>query len=63
VMQGFTSQFGDKLVANPGGVGFQLVSVPEPTSGTVIAVTGVLALRRRRRDNKRPLLPSLCRPM
>ncbi|HUB28034.1 MAG TPA: hypothetical protein VL992_21590 [Tepidisphaeraceae bacterium] len=46
-LDSFAAQFGDTLVANPDGVGFQVVAVPEPASMCGIAC-GFLLLRRRR---------------
>jgi len=52
-LSGFAAENGEKLVANPSGVGFSLVSVPEPASVGLIAAAGIglLARRRRRQDN------------
>ncbi|HUB26043.1 MAG TPA: PEP-CTERM sorting domain-containing protein, partial [Tepidisphaeraceae bacterium] len=48
-LNSFAAQFGDTLVANPGG-GFSVVAVPEPAAvGLVMASLGLLARRRRRR--------------
>ena len=49
----FASQFGDTLVGNPDGVGFQLVSVPEPASAAIlVGAVGALLFRR---SNQRKL--------
>jgi fibronectin-binding autotransporter adhesin len=49
-LNGFASQFGEKLIANPDGVGFSLVSVPEPATIGIFAAAGIgLIVRRRRR--------------
>jgi len=45
----FANEFGDSFVANPDGVGFSLVSVPEPASAGLLALAGLSALKRRRR--------------
>jgi hypothetical protein len=50
-LNGFASQFGDRLVPNPDGVGFQLVSVPEPASIGLLAIIGYGILGRRRKMN------------
>jgi autotransporter-associated beta strand protein len=47
-MNSFAAQFGDELVANPGG-GFSVVSVPEPASLSILSLAGVTLLRRSRR--------------
>ena len=46
-LNSFAAGFGEELVANPSGVGFSLVSVPEPTSACLLAMSGTLLLRRR----------------
>jgi hypothetical protein len=51
-MQQFASQFGDALVPNADGVGFQLVSVPEPAMATTLAAIGAASLARRRRRRR-----------
>jgi hypothetical protein len=48
-LNGFAAQFGDTLVANAGGAGFQVVSVPEPVAGGLIVLGLGLAARRKRR--------------
>jgi autotransporter-associated beta strand protein len=50
-MNSFAAQFGESLVPNSDGVGFQVVSVPEPASVGLLAMTamGVFSRRRRRR--------------
>jgi hypothetical protein len=48
-MESFTAQFGDELVPNADGVGFQVVAVPEPASLGLLALAGVGILSRRRR--------------
>jgi autotransporter-associated beta strand protein len=50
-LNGFASGFGDRLVANPNGIGFSLVSVPEPAATGLIALPAFGVLRRRRRTN------------
>jgi hypothetical protein len=50
-MESFAGQFGDELVANPDGVGFQVVALPEPTSLGLLTLSGVGILARRRRRN------------
>jgi len=47
-LNGFASQFGEQLIANPEGSGFSLSSVPEPTATGLLALIGALTLRRRR---------------
>jgi len=49
-LESFASAFGDRLVPNSDGIGFTLVSVPEPaTAGLLAAVAmGMMARRRRR---------------
>jgi autotransporter-associated beta strand protein len=54
-LNSFAGQFGDALVANTGGVGFSLVSVPEPASIGVVAMAG-FGLLARRRDRRRARL-------
>jgi PEP-CTERM motif len=51
-LNNFAESVGDQLVANPGRVGFQLISVPEPASAGVLAVAalGILGRRRRKRN-------------
>jgi len=51
-LNGFAAQFGDGLVVNPDGVGFSLVSVPEPASVGLIATIGMGLLARRRRNRR-----------
>jgi T5SS/PEP-CTERM-associated repeat protein len=48
-MNDFAEQFGEQWSANPDGVGFALISVPEPSSALLLAAGVVLAARRRRR--------------
>jgi len=48
----FAAGFGDKLVANPDGVGFSLVSVPEPASAGLLAAAGLGLLSRRKRRSR-----------
>jgi autotransporter-associated beta strand protein len=48
-LNNFAAQFGDALVANPGG-GFSLVSVPEPASIGLLAIVGIGLLARRRKS-------------
>jgi fibronectin-binding autotransporter adhesin len=48
-LNSFAAQFGDGMVANPDGVGFSLVSVPEPASAGLLALAGLASLKRRRR--------------
>jgi hypothetical protein len=52
-LDGFAAQFGDSLVANPDGVGFRLVSVPEPTASLALAWMSFGFLNRRQRKRKR----------
>jgi hypothetical protein len=47
-MDGFAAQFGDTLVPNADGVGFAVVSVPEPVSAGLLALGGLSLLGRRR---------------
>ena len=51
----FAAEFGESLMANPNGVGFQLVSVPEPASLGLLAASGIGLLARRRRGSPRKL--------
>jgi hypothetical protein len=48
-MESFAGQFGNELVANPDGVGFQVVAVPEPASVALLTMIGLGVLARRRR--------------
>jgi hypothetical protein len=49
-LNGFAAQFGDTLVSNADGVGFQVVAVPEPASIGIAALAGVgLVARGRKR--------------
>jgi autotransporter-associated beta strand protein len=48
-MNNFAAEFGDRLVANADGVGFQIVSVPEPATAVLMAGGIGLLLARRRR--------------
>ncbi|HUB24233.1 MAG TPA: PEP-CTERM sorting domain-containing protein [Tepidisphaeraceae bacterium] len=48
-LNNFAAQFGDRLVANSDGVGFRLVSVPEPASVGLMAMTALVFARRKRR--------------
>jgi hypothetical protein len=49
-LNGFAAQFGDQAVPNADGIGFSLVSVPEPASaGLLLAATAGLVGRRRKR--------------
>jgi hypothetical protein len=50
-LNSFAAQFGDTLVGNSDGVGFQVVSVPEPASA-VLMVAGFSLLARRRRARR-----------
>jgi fibronectin-binding autotransporter adhesin len=52
-LNSFAAQFGDTLVANSDGVGFQIVSVPEPASLGLLAAAGFGLLSRRRRRTAR----------
>jgi fibronectin-binding autotransporter adhesin len=55
-LDGFAAQFGDELIANPDGVGFSLVSVPEPAALAILATASLSVLLRRRRrghENRR----------
>jgi hypothetical protein len=45
----FAARFGDGLAANPDGVEFQVISVPEPASAAAIFLAGSALLRQRRR--------------
>ena len=47
-LNSFAAAFGDKLVANPDGIGFQVASVPEPASMSLLLASSVLLARRRR---------------
>jgi hypothetical protein len=49
-LNGFASQFGEEVIAKPDGVGFSLVSVPEPTSIGLMLLAGSGLLTRRRRS-------------
>ncbi|HTW93771.1 MAG TPA: PEP-CTERM sorting domain-containing protein [Tepidisphaeraceae bacterium] len=53
-LNGFAAQFGDVLVPNTDGVGFQLISVPEPASAVLLAASGFGLLLARRRGRLRP---------
>jgi hypothetical protein len=49
-LNGFAAQFGDELAVNSDGVGFSLVSVPEPMSaGLLVVGASALLLRRKRK--------------
>jgi autotransporter-associated beta strand protein len=50
-LNSFAARFGDALVANPDGVGFQVVAIPEPMPAALAATAaaGALLCRRRRR--------------
>jgi hypothetical protein len=48
-LDSFAESFGDQLIANPSGVGFQVVAVPEPASLGLMAAAGLACLGRRRR--------------
>jgi fibronectin-binding autotransporter adhesin len=50
-LQSFAAQFGEQLEPNADGVGFTLVSVPEPASIGLVAAAGLGMLARRRRRN------------
>jgi len=52
-LNGFAAEFGDTLVPNADGVGFQVVSVPEPVSAGVLAMAGLGLLGRRRSRSHR----------
>jgi len=53
-LNNFAEEFGYTLVANSNGVGFQIVSVPEPASVGLLAAAGLgLLARRRRKDARR----------
>jgi len=47
-LNSFAAGFGDHLVPNADGVGFQVVAVPEPVSGSLLAIAGLGLLGRRR---------------
>jgi hypothetical protein len=47
-LNSFAAQFGDALLPNPDGAGFQVIAVPEPASAVLIGAGGLLLLRRRR---------------
>jgi len=49
-LDSFAAEFGDQLIANPGGSGFSLVSVPEPASVGGLAALAVGIFIRRRRN-------------
>jgi hypothetical protein len=52
-LDGFASEFGDELATNTDGIGYSLVSVPEPASVVIIAgVAGAILLRRRARRDR-----------
>jgi hypothetical protein len=48
-LNSFAAQFGDTIAANPDGVGFSLVSVPEPATVGILTVAGIGILTKRRR--------------
>ncbi|HUB24887.1 MAG TPA: PEP-CTERM sorting domain-containing protein, partial [Tepidisphaeraceae bacterium] len=52
-LNSFAAQFGDQILANPDGVGFELVSVPEPASAALLTAAGALLLSRRSRSKRR----------
>ncbi|HUB27363.1 MAG TPA: PEP-CTERM sorting domain-containing protein, partial [Tepidisphaeraceae bacterium] len=45
----FATQFGDRLFANSNGIGFQIVSVPEPAAVAAVATMAMAVFSRRRR--------------
>jgi autotransporter-associated beta strand protein len=45
----FAAPFGAQLAANSNGVGFQVISVPEPAAATILILASASGLRRRRR--------------
>jgi fibronectin-binding autotransporter adhesin len=50
MLQSFAGMFGDQLVPNTDGVGFEVVAVPEPASLAILAgIASATLLRRRRR--------------
>ncbi|HUB24748.1 MAG TPA: PEP-CTERM sorting domain-containing protein, partial [Tepidisphaeraceae bacterium] len=51
-MNSFAAQFGDELLPNSDGVGFQVVSVPEPAGISLLALSsaGLLSRRNRKSD-------------
>jgi hypothetical protein len=51
-LSSFAAAFGDRLVPNADGVGFQVVAVPEPTSIGILAAAGVGLLARRRKPRR-----------
>ncbi|HUB25243.1 MAG TPA: PEP-CTERM sorting domain-containing protein [Tepidisphaeraceae bacterium] len=50
-LNSFAAEFGDTLVANPGG-GFTVAVVPEPASISLLALGGIALLSRRRRNTQ-----------
>jgi hypothetical protein len=51
-LQQFAGGFGDALVANTDGVGFQVISVPEPASIALLSIGGLVLVRGRRRSRR-----------
>ena len=51
-LNSFAAGFGDSLIPNPDGVGFQTVSVPEPV-GLLLLIASAGFMTRRRRGNNR----------
>jgi len=52
-LNNFAAQYGGAVVANSDGVGFTVVSVPEPTAAGLVALSSLAVVRRRRRHSGR----------
>jgi len=51
-LNSFAAQFGDRLIANSDGVGFEAVPIPEPAAAALAAMAGATLLVQRRRRGR-----------